>query len=79
MAAGRWLEPYLGADKVVFASDFLFDAEGGSYPVRETIEALHALELTSATRRQIDIGNVSEFIRRNWEFGRDGRNWPREA
>jgi predicted TIM-barrel fold metal-dependent hydrolase len=56
---------YFGADKVMFASDFPFDAEGGSYLVRETVKALDALELTSAVRSKIDIGNVSALIRRN--------------
>ena len=36
---------YFGADKVLFASDFPFDAEGGKYLVRETIKALDALDL----------------------------------
>jgi aminocarboxymuconate-semialdehyde decarboxylase len=56
---------YFGADQVVFASDFPFDAEGGSYLVRETIKALDALELTKAVRHQIDVGNISELIYRN--------------
>jgi predicted TIM-barrel fold metal-dependent hydrolase len=56
---------YFGADKVVFASDFPFDAEGGSYLVRETVKALDALELTEAVRRQIDVGNISKIIRRD--------------
>jgi predicted TIM-barrel fold metal-dependent hydrolase len=53
---------YFGADKVVFASDFPFDAEGGSYLVRETIRALDALELPDAVRRRIDAGNISALI-----------------
>jgi aminocarboxymuconate-semialdehyde decarboxylase len=53
---------YFGADKVVFASDFPFDAEGGSYLVRETIRALDALELPAAVRHKIDVGNVSALI-----------------
>jgi predicted TIM-barrel fold metal-dependent hydrolase len=56
---------YFGADNVMFASDFPFDAEGGSYLVRETVKALDALELTNAVRSKIDIGNVSALIRRN--------------
>lgn len=56
---------YFGADKVVFASDFPFDAEGGSYLVRETIKALDALELTRAVRHKIDVENISRIIRRN--------------
>ena len=53
---------YFGADKVVFASDFPFDAEGGSYLVRETIRALDALELPAAVRHKIDAGNISALI-----------------
>jgi len=53
---------YFGADKVVFASDFPFDAEDGSYLVRETIRALDALELPFAVRRKIDVGNISALI-----------------
>jgi predicted TIM-barrel fold metal-dependent hydrolase len=56
---------YFGADKVVFASDFPFDAEGGSYLVRETIKALDALELSEAVRHRIDIGNISKLIHRH--------------
>jgi len=55
---------YFGADRVVFASDFPFDAEGGSYLVRETIKALDTLELPEAIRQKIDSGNVSALIRR---------------
>jgi aminocarboxymuconate-semialdehyde decarboxylase len=55
---------YFGADKVLFASDFPFDAEGGSYLVRETIKALDALELSASVRRQIDAGNISTIIGR---------------
>jgi predicted TIM-barrel fold metal-dependent hydrolase len=56
---------YFGADKIVFASDFPFDAEGGSYLVRETIRALDALELPSTVRQKIDTGNISALMRRN--------------
>ena len=56
---------YFGADRVVFASVFPFDAEGGSYLVRETIKALDALELSQAVRHQIDIGNISKLIHRD--------------
>jgi predicted TIM-barrel fold metal-dependent hydrolase len=55
---------YFDADKVVFASDFPFDAEGGSYLVRETIKALDTLELPNAVRQKIDSGNISALIRR---------------
>jgi hypothetical protein len=44
-----------------------FDAEGGSYLVRETIGALDALELPSSVRHKIHAGNISALINR----GRD--------
>ena len=54
---------YFGADKVLFASDFPFDAEGGSYLVRETIRALDELLLSTETRAKIDHGNAQAIIR----------------
>ena len=63
VAATRCGLDYFGAEKVLFASDFPFDAEGGSYLVRETIRALDALELADPIRRQIDAGNVAALIR----------------
>jgi aminocarboxymuconate-semialdehyde decarboxylase len=62
---------YFGADKIVFASDFPFDAEGGSYLVRETIKALDALDLPGAVRRRIDIGNISNLIGRKQDSTQD--------
>src|SRR6201996_7632323 len=53
---------YFGADKVLFASDFPFAAEGGSDLVGETIRALDALELPDAVRRRIDAGNLDALI-----------------
>ena len=54
---------YFGANKVLFASDFPFDAEGGKYLVRETIKALDALDLTQRIRRKIDLENITDIIR----------------
>jgi aminocarboxymuconate-semialdehyde decarboxylase len=54
---------YFGPDKVLFASDFPFDAEGGSYLVRETIRALDGLLLSAETRARIDHGNAQAIIR----------------
>jgi len=53
---------YFGADHVLFASDFPFDAEGGKYLVRETIRALDELELPVAVRGQIDRTNIEKLI-----------------
>jgi len=41
-----------------------FDAEGGSYPVGETTNALDALEPTGDVRG-VDIGKISRLIRCN--------------
>jgi predicted TIM-barrel fold metal-dependent hydrolase len=53
---------YFGPDKVLFASDFPFDAEGGCYLVRETIRALDELNLSTQTRAKIDHGNAQVII-----------------
>jgi predicted TIM-barrel fold metal-dependent hydrolase len=53
---------FFGADHVLFASDFPFDAEGGKYLVRETIRALDELELPVAVRGQIDRTNIELLI-----------------
>jgi aminocarboxymuconate-semialdehyde decarboxylase len=54
---------FFGADKVMFGTDFPFDAEGGRYLVRETIRALDAQALPEATRRRIDHDNVAALFR----------------
>lgn len=56
---------FFGAEKILFASDFPFDVEGGSYLVRESIKALDALNLDDSIRRQIYSENVSALIRRD--------------
>jgi hypothetical protein len=53
---------FFGADHVLFASDFPFDAEGGKYLVRETIRALDELELSVAVRQKIDRTNTEALI-----------------
>lgn len=62
---------FFGADHVLFGTDFPFDAEGGSYLVRETIRALDELDLPSGTRKRIDEDNVMAFMQR-----RGGRPSP---
>jgi predicted TIM-barrel fold metal-dependent hydrolase len=49
---------FFGADKVLFASDCPFDAEGGVLYIAETIAALDALELEPAARGKICHGNA---------------------
>lgn len=53
---------FFGAHNVVFATDFPFDADGGTYLVRETIAALDALDLAPAARAAIDSGNVRRLM-----------------
>jgi hypothetical protein len=53
---------YFGPDKV------LFDAEGGSYLVHETIRALNELSLSAETRARIDHGNAQAVIRNSQRY-----------
>lgn len=53
---------YFGVEQVLFASDFPFDAEGGSYLVRETLKAIDSLNLTPADRSAILRGNAERFL-----------------
>lgn len=53
---------FFGAERVVFATDFPFDAEGGRYLVRETIRALDELALSADIRRRIDRGNITAMM-----------------
>jgi predicted TIM-barrel fold metal-dependent hydrolase len=62
---------YFGPDKVLFASDFPFDAEGGCYLVRETIRALNELNLSPQMRAKIDRGNALACLRRNPSYFRE--------
>ena len=49
---------YFGLNRVVFASDFPFDAEGGSYLVRETLRSLRDLKLRTEENRALVEGNA---------------------
>jgi len=53
---------FFGAERVMFASDFPFDAEGGAYVVRETIAGLDSLGLDAATRARLDRGTLLSLI-----------------
>jgi aminocarboxymuconate-semialdehyde decarboxylase len=61
---------YFSPDQVLFASDFPFDAEGGSYLVRETIRALDELLLSTEIRAKIDHGNAQAIIRNSQRLPR---------
>ncbi len=47
---------------VVFASDYPFDAEGGTYLVRETIRSIEELGLSPADRSAIYAGNLRRLL-----------------
>lgn len=53
---------FFGAERVMFASDFPFDAEGGACVVRETIAGLDSLALDAATRARIDRATLLSLI-----------------
>jgi len=54
---------FFGVDRVVFASDFPFDPEKGTFNVRETIKDIEGLPISVAERRQIYEGNARKLLR----------------
>jgi aminocarboxymuconate-semialdehyde decarboxylase len=54
---------FFGADRVVFASDFPFDPEKGTFNIRETIKDIDRLPISAAERRQIYEGNARRLLR----------------
>jgi predicted TIM-barrel fold metal-dependent hydrolase len=63
-AASRCGLDFFGIDRVLFGTDFPYDAEGGAILVRETLRALDELTLPAAARRKIDRDNLLTFITR---------------
>ncbi|HUB97037.1 MAG TPA: amidohydrolase family protein [Stellaceae bacterium] len=53
---------FFGADRVLFASDCPFDAEGGPLYIAETIEALGAIDLAPADRDKICFANAEKMF-----------------
>jgi predicted TIM-barrel fold metal-dependent hydrolase len=53
---------FYGGDKVLFASDCPFDAEGGVLYIAETIEALNALDLAPKMRESICHANAERLF-----------------
>jgi uncharacterized protein len=53
---------FYGADKVLFASDCPFDAEGGVLYIGETIAALESLDLAPKAREQICFANAERLF-----------------
>lgn len=63
-AATRCGIDFFGNDRVLFGTDFPYDAEGGAILVRDTLRALDELSLPPAERRKIDRDNLLAFISR---------------
>jgi predicted TIM-barrel fold metal-dependent hydrolase len=53
---------FFGVNQVVFATDFPFDPEKGTYNVRETIKDIDALEISEADRKTIYEGNARRLL-----------------
>lgn len=54
---------FFGADQVVFASDFPFDPEKGTFNIRETIADIDGLDIPAADRKKIYEGNARRLLR----------------
>ena len=54
---------FFGVDHVLFASDFPFDPEKGTYNPRVTIEDIDGLQISDAERQQIYEGNARRMMR----------------
>jgi uncharacterized protein len=54
---------FFGVDHVLFASDFPFDPEKGTFNVRETIKDIDGLRISDAQRQQIYEGNARKMLR----------------
>ena len=55
---------FFGADQVVFASDFPFDPEKGTFNIRETIKDVDGLPISEADRTKIYEGNALRLMKR---------------
>ncbi len=53
---------FFGADQVVFASDFPFDPEKGTFNIRETIRDVDRLPISEADRTKIYEGNARRLL-----------------
>jgi aminocarboxymuconate-semialdehyde decarboxylase len=54
---------FFGADQVVFASDFPFDPEKGTFNIRETIKDVDGLPISEADRKKIYEGNARRLLK----------------
>ena len=55
---------FFGNDRVMFGTDFPYDAEGGAILIRETQRSLDELLLLKSVRSKIDRDNLLAFITR---------------
>ena len=53
---------FFGVEQVVFASDFPFDPEKGTFNIRETIKDIDGLPISAAERQQIYEGNARNLL-----------------
>jgi hypothetical protein len=54
---------FFGAERMLFATDFPFDPEKGSYNIRATIADLNGLGLDARTQTAIEMGNAQRLLR----------------
>jgi aminocarboxymuconate-semialdehyde decarboxylase len=54
---------FFGVDQVVFASDFPFDPEKGTFNIRETIKDVDGLPISDADRQKIYEGNARRLLK----------------
>ncbi len=54
---------FFGEDRCLFATDAPFDAEGGAMSIRDTLQAVEALDLGEAQRRKLYEGNAKRLLR----------------
>jgi len=64
-AAARCGHAFFGTSHCLFATDAPFDAEQGRMLIRETINAVNALEIPAAERQRIFSGNARALLRLN--------------
>jgi uncharacterized protein len=64
-AAARCGHAFFGTSHCLFATDAPFDAEQGRMLIRETINAVNALEIPRAEKDRIFSGNARELLRLN--------------
>jgi predicted TIM-barrel fold metal-dependent hydrolase len=64
-AAARCGHAFFGTSHCLFATDAPFDAEQGRMLIRETINAVNALEIPKAEKERIFFGNARELLKLN--------------